>query len=122
MQLKASLRFFCLLFYFATNMKSLLFILLAVFISTSFANTEKLILEAKSANVKAVCNKNSDAPSLTPPYTKIQQSLIPYSENNKGSPHWYHLNDLKDGSNYEVRISYPAIVKLVFFFFLMCLV
>lgn len=103
-------------------MKSLLFILLAVFISTSFANTEKLILEARSAAAKSACNENSDAPSLIPPYTKIQQSLIPYSENIRSSPHWYHLNDLKDGSNYEVRISYPAIVKLVFFFFICVLV
>ncbi|KAI9267240.1 hypothetical protein EDC94DRAFT_602713 [Helicostylum pulchrum] len=95
-------------------MKSLLFILLAVFISTSFANTEKLILEARSATAKSACNGNSNAPSLTPPYTKIQQSLIPYSENIKGSPHWYHLNDLKDGSNYEVRISYPAITPADF--------
>ncbi|GAA5815029.1 hypothetical protein MFLAVUS_008535 [Mucor flavus] len=87
-------------------MKSLLFILLAVFISTSFANTEKLILEARSAAAKSACNENSSAPSLTPPYTKIRQSLIPYSENSRSSPHWYHLNNLKDGSNYETPADF----------------
>ncbi|KAG2232371.1 hypothetical protein INT48_007386 [Thamnidium elegans] len=96
-------------------MKSLLFILLAVFISTSFANTEKLIFEASSSYARFPCNGNLNVPSLTPPYTKIKRSLIPSSKNSRGSPYLYNLSGLNDRSSYEVRISYPAITPADFY-------
>jgi hypothetical protein len=83
-----------------------------LFITTVFANTEKLILEARVANVESHCEPPSNVPLLTPPYTKTQQILIPFSNNHKGSSQWFHLDGLIDGSNYEIRISYPAIVNL----------
>lgn len=96
-------------------MKGSIFLIIA-FIATCFANTEKLILEARGDNIKDLCGIDSNDPILTPPYTKIQESLIPHSENIEGTPHRYHLKGLNDGSNYEVRISYPAIVNLLFYF------
>ncbi|KAI9335395.1 hypothetical protein BD770DRAFT_402074 [Pilaira anomala] len=94
-------------------MKGSIFLIIA-FIATCFANTEKLILEARGDNIKDLCGIDSNDPTLTPPYTKIQESLIPHSENNEGTPHRYHLTGLNDGSNYEVRISYPAITPADF--------
>lgn len=86
-------------------------IFIAALITAGLANTEKLILEARADKVQETCDTQSDLLSLTPPYTKTRQSLIPYSTINKSSSQWFQLDDLKDGSNYEIRISYPAIVR-----------
>lgn len=98
-------------------MKFLLgFILTAACVATSLANTEKLILEARLDNVQDLCNNESHGVSLTPPYTQTRQSLIPQSAIHPGSLQKFQLDELKDGSNYEIRISYPAIVRLTFDF------
>lgn len=99
---------------FVTKMKTICSLLLFIFmlITGCLANTEKLILEARLSNVENECNPAPfNTISMTPPYTKIQHSLIPQSESHEGSSKQYHLNDLIDGSKYEIRVSYPAIVS-----------
>lgn len=87
----------------------------ATLVTNSFANTEKLILEARADNVQEHCDAKLDLVSLTPPYTQTRQSLIPYSENIAGLTQKFRLEDLNDGSNYEIRISYPAIVRSILY-------
>lgn len=89
----------------------LVLVAIATLINLVLANTEKLILEARADKVQETCVTLTDFPSLTPPYTKTRQSLIPFSTINKGSSQKFQLDDLKDGLNYEIRISYPAIVR-----------
>ncbi|KAI7884730.1 uncharacterized protein EV154DRAFT_470822 [Mucor mucedo] len=89
-------------------------ILIAACVGTSLANTEKLILEARLDNTQGLCDGEIHRVSLTPPYTQTRQSLIPQSAMNRGSSQQFQLDDLKDGSNYEIRISYPAITPADF--------
>lgn len=97
-------------------MKSALFLFL-ILIPGIFANTEKLILHARSSNVIPCesqflkLSKVKSAPFLYPPFSEVQDSLIPSSPSVKPSIQWHNLDGLKDGSNYEIRISYPAIVR-----------
>jgi hypothetical protein len=56
-------------------------------------------------------SKVESALSLSPPFLEVQNSLIPSSTLVKGSNQWYNLDNLKDGYNYGIRISYPAIVR-----------
>lgn len=93
-------------------MKFLFFTLLTLFIASVFANTEKLILEAKSHLVNEACVPKFVAVTLTPPYTKLQQSILPSSQSINNPPQLFYLGDLDDGSNYEIRVSYPAIVSI----------
>lgn len=97
-------------------MKRALFYLITTifYIQHAYANTEKLILQVDSQNLN-LCDpqfetltKAQTALSLKPPFSEIQNSLIPQNDFQ-----WYNLDDLKDNSNYEIRVSYPAIVTIL---------
>lgn len=93
-------------------MKFALFLFIALFILQVYANTEKIILQARSASLNTRCDAATvNVPTLIPPYTKLQQSLVPSSTATGNNTQLFHLENLSDGSNYEIRISYPAIVS-----------
>lgn len=95
-------------------MKFALFLFITLFILQVYANTEKIILQARSASLNRRCDAAAvSAPSLIPPYTKLQQSIVPSSTTTGNNTQLFHLDNLDDGSNYEVRISYPAIVSTI---------
>ncbi|EPB85000.1 hypothetical protein HMPREF1544_08203 [Mucor circinelloides 1006PhL] len=74
------------------------------------ANTEKLILQVNSRELTScdphfgALSKTREATSLKPPFSEIQNSIIPGR-----NFQWYSLDGVKDNANYEIRISYPAI-------------
>lgn len=95
--------------------RTLFYVIATIFcIQHIYANTEKLILQVDSQNLK-LCDpkfetltKAQTALSLKPPFSDVQNSLIP--QNNF---QWYNLDNLEDNSNYEIRVSYPAIVNIL---------
>ncbi|KAI7902169.1 uncharacterized protein BX663DRAFT_561745 [Cokeromyces recurvatus] len=90
------------LFYF--------FLIITFLFQTIYANTEKIILKAKD-NDGLACSLQSIRSEnvLVPPYSEIQNSLIPNT-----TTYYYQLDKLREGVNYEVRISYPAITPADF--------
>lgn len=99
------------------NVVVITFFLITCFFHCVYGNTEKLILEVRKSD-PIVCDeklfeleKYQTAPRLLAPFTEVQSELIPKSKANKATSNWYHLDNLKEGSNYEIRISYPAIVR-----------
>lgn len=78
-----------------------------------WANTEKLILQVNSRELTScdphfgALSKTREAASLKPPFSEIQNSIIPGR-----NFQWYSLDDVKDNANYEIRISYPAIASI----------
>ncbi|KAI8090145.1 uncharacterized protein B0P05DRAFT_529546 [Gilbertella persicaria] len=81
-------------------------LLLLLWIACIQANTEKAILHVNQVP-SIPCQSNSHV-LLSPPFTQIQQSLIPSSKA------IYVLDHLEYGSKYEIRISYPAITPADF--------
>jgi hypothetical protein len=102
-------------------MKVFLFLLLLSHLFHSICgNTEKLILQVRKTD-DIQCDerllglaKYKMAPTLAAPWTEVTSSLIPKSTANKATANWYQLENLNEGSNYEIRISYPAITPADF--------
>jgi hypothetical protein len=70
------------------------------------ANTEKLIFTAKKTDKP--CTARSNVFHLSPPYSEVQNNLIPDTITTQ----LYLLDKLNVDESYELRISYPAIVNV----------
>ncbi|CAO3591786.1 unnamed protein product [Absidia cylindrospora] len=92
-------------------------VLLCVFISCVWANTEKIIFSSDTTDCTSLSALTQPYQISTPfihPYTSLQTSLP------SPSVELYPLQDLATDSNYEVRLSYPATVPTDFQFTLVC--
>ncbi|OBZ85455.1 hypothetical protein A0J61_06492, partial [Choanephora cucurbitarum] len=72
------------------------------------ANTEKLILSVEQTPPSLPPCQHQNIPVLTPPYTQLKDSIVP-SRN-----HSVYRLDVQPNSQYEIRISYPAITPADF--------
>lgn len=87
----------------------LLCILIAQFV---LANTEKIILPVKNEDVPDMaCSELQDMSTkiLLPSFTELRDSIMPNTQQKN-----YRLDNLEEGSTYEIRLSYPAIVNAFF--------
>lgn len=69
------------------------------------ANTEKIILQFNHDLPVIECLETTAL--LSPPFDSLRDSIS--SQQSK----YYALANLKNGSTYEIRVSYPAIVTLL---------
>ncbi|SAM07294.1 hypothetical protein [Absidia glauca] len=91
------------------------FLILCICIHNVWANTEKIIFASDTTSCHSPPIKPFDTGQpLVHPYTALRTSLI------SPSTVLYPLHDLAPGSNYEVRLSYPATVPTDFEFALIC--
>ena len=99
-------------------------LLMAMLIAGVFANTEKLIFQASDMHEISIFSLIADQrvlAELRPPFSQTRQAILPTTakDNSSSFPHWYKLSDVKSGSSYELRISYPAITPTDFYMTLM---
>ncbi|KAI8971452.1 hypothetical protein BDF20DRAFT_884587 [Mycotypha africana] len=99
-------------------MKAIYILLLFLAIASCVnANTE--ILRFTTKNIAQLCTEEYEIASehdvldtasiLTPPFTKLQAKIVPADD-----VQLYKLQNLTEGSSYELRISYPAITPADF--------
>ena len=92
--------------------------LFALLVASVHANTEKTIFIAPDALSFTDSNPGLDVlqlQSLTHESSTLTTSLdvlFPTQDAPQGSDHWFLLRDLNPGQRYELRVCWPAVVRL----------
>lgn len=94
--------------------------LFALQVTRALANTEKVIFLAPDSITLPDSGPTLQAlglDTLSPETTILKTALpvqFPSTERPRGYQSWYLLQGLKAGQRYEVRVCWPAVVRLVF--------